>query len=439
MIKQRWIISLILITISNRSAQLTLSCSYGQHGSLMSTCYNANPSFFKRTSYRFDNFDETVRCVNCTLQVIESGTFEIRGNQIKYLDLENSQMTVLKEKSFLGLHFLRKLNLKNNNIVAVPVETFQGAIQIELNLANNNIAAIENIFQGLVNIGLINLEGNNVAKISPIDIQQSDVLLDLNLAKNSLKTLEKDTFLLLPRLENLNLSSNPIAVIEIGAFRGLDSLEQLDLSRCLVDKIPKGLLAALHQLRLLDLAFNRLTIFQTGVFSGLPQLRKLNMSHNSIKTYLKTGLFSLHNLHSLDLSSNNIDDLDYKLLVQHLPALSFLGLANNFLPCYLKKEIDVIFEHDNLVLDLGTDVDGLECNDTRTKPDLVEETYVAPNNSIWRGNPEIPLLVKVKTIKLEYIDDFVNIGNEYVHRKYIQIQMVINPDNSENVDGCTNG
>ncbi|KAK4880073.1 hypothetical protein RN001_008219 [Aquatica leii] len=47
---------------------------------------------------------------------------------------------------------------------------------------------------------------------------------------------------------------------------------------------------------------------------------------------------------------------------------------------------------------------------------------------------------RVKTIKLgEYIDDFVNIGNEYVHRKYIQIQMVINPDNSENVDGCTYG
>lgn len=411
----RSILALLFLCVSGSKAA-TPSCSYDGRGSLSSTCYNANAAYFRRTSYRFDNLDETVRCVNCSLQIIDSNTFDISSNEIRYLILNDTQITVLQPKSFIGLVFLRKLILSNNNIISVPPETFQGIAKVEeldmeynsitslkengfkeltnlrklnlkdnriktiengtfaglaslneLNLANNDIINMATIFTGLESVALINVEGNQIVDFPAQDMPIMRMLTQLNIAKNSLKTISGNNFLSFPRLENLNLSSNPIDNIEMGAFRGLDKLETLDLSKGAIGNIPKGLLSSLHELRFLDLSNNRLAVFQTGVFSGLPELRKLNISHNKITTYEKTGIFPLHSLHILDLSYNSLEDLDYKLLVNHLPSLSYIGLKNNPWPCYLKKEMEELFVHDNLVFDLGKINLKEKCNDTRSK------------------------------------------------------------------------
>ncbi|KAB0792662.1 hypothetical protein PPYR_14621 [Photinus pyralis] len=400
------LLCVLLVLTSAAAQQPAMSCSYKGRGFLTSICVNAIPSFFRTTVYRFDNLDETLQCVNCTLQVIESYTFAISGNQIKQLDLTDSKITVLKPKAFMGLVFLETLNLKDNQIVSVPAETFQGITKVkdlnmennridkllangfkeltnmhklnlkanniksiedgsfnglgsveELDLSNNEITTINGIFTGLVSVRSLNFEKNKISKLDPLDVEQLNVLLYLNLARNNLKVISNNTFLQLPRLETLNLSSNPIESVEVGSFRGLDALEELDLSSCLIENIQKGLLLTLHRLRILNLSYNRLKVFKTGLFSGLPELRKLNMSHNKILTYEKTGLFPLHSLHNLDLSFNNLTDLDYKLLIDHLPALSHIGLEENSLPCYLKKEMEETFKHDNLIFSLGADAE----------------------------------------------------------------------------------
>ncbi|KAF5279972.1 hypothetical protein FQR65_LT15121 [Abscondita terminalis] len=412
----------VLILITATAAQTQMSCTYKGRGSLTSICVNAIPSYFRTTAYRFDNLDETLRCVNCSLEVIGSYTFDISGNQIKSLDLTDSQITMLKPKSFIGLVFLQNLNLQNNKIVAVPPETFLGITKVEdLNMESNNISAlvangfkeltnlkrlnlkknsiktissgsfnglgaveildlsfnsietISDAFGGLSNVRLINLEQNKIGQIDPLDMKELTVLFTLSLAKNNLKVIPNNTFLELPRLEQLNLSSNPIEILENSAFRGLDSLEELDLSSCLIDVIQKGLLSALHRLRLLDLSYNRLTVFRTGGFSGLPELRKLNLSHNKIDEYEKTGLFPLHSLHNLDLSFNNLTDLDYKLLVEHLPSLSHIGLEGNPWPCYLKKEMEELFKNDNLIFNLGPEADNPNIKCVTMKPVVVDE------------------------------------------------------------------
>ncbi|KAK5639936.1 hypothetical protein RI129_010747 [Pyrocoelia pectoralis] len=450
---------LLVLTTATAQQQPAMSCSYKGRGYLTSICVNAIPSLFRTTAYRFDNLDENLQCVNCTLQVIESYTFDISGNQIKNLDLTDSKITILKPKSFMGLVFLEKLILKDNQIVSVPAETFQGITKVkdlnmennrvdglvvngfkelanlrklnlksnniksiedgsfnglgsleELDLSNNEITTVNGIFTGLLNVRLINLEKNKISKIDPLDVQQLSVLLYLNLARNNLKNILNNTFLELPRLESLNLSSNPIEVIELGSFRGLDGLEELDMSSCLIETIQKGLLLTLHRLRLLNLSYNRLKVFKTGLFSGLPELRKLNMSHNKISTYEKTGIFPLHSLHNLDLSSNNLTDLDYKLLVDHLPALSHIGLEDNPLPCYLKKEMEEIFKHDNLIFSLGAEAEdpNIKCATPIPVPpeDVTEE-------EIQRVTVKAPLRIESSN------------GHQYVLYIFIAIALIL--------------
>ncbi|KAF2883457.1 hypothetical protein ILUMI_22699 [Ignelater luminosus] len=110
-----WSFLILLLTVTS-TYQQTPSCAYGARGSLTSTCTYAIPSYFRTTSYRFDNLDETVRCVNCILTTIESNTFDISGNQIKTLDLNSSKIVTLKPKAFIGLASLKKLLLKDNQI-----------------------------------------------------------------------------------------------------------------------------------------------------------------------------------------------------------------------------------------------------------------------------------------------------------------------------------
>lgn len=120
---QIWILLLLHSEIScdfrSVSSYDLMKCSYGERGSLTATCVNATPSFFKNTLYKFDHLDETLRCVNCVLTTIESNVFDLSGNQIKELDLQNSQIETLRPKAFMGLVFLKSLNLSNNKIRSI--------------------------------------------------------------------------------------------------------------------------------------------------------------------------------------------------------------------------------------------------------------------------------------------------------------------------------
>lgn len=428
--------ALFLLLLITQSSSQSMSCTYGPRGSLTSTCVNANPLYFRTTSYRFDNLDETVRCVNCSLQVLESNTFDISGNQIRKLDLTNSQISVLKPKAFIGLVFLERLLMPNNHISTIPAETFQGINKVqelnlennsiailvhngfkeltnlkllnlrnnhiksvytdaftglaaleELYLANNDIAVIKDIFNTLPSLRIIDMEGNKVSEIEYSYINELDSLLEFNLAKNLLKNIPEGAFVSVRNLETLNLSSNPIDTLYTGSFRRLFSLEDLDLSNCAISDIPWGAFRELHELRKLDLSNNRITTFTTGTYSGLPELRRLNLAHNKIEAYTKTGVFPLHSLHTLDLSNNNMNYLDYKRLVNHMPSLAQLELENNPWPCYLGKEMEELFRQDNLIFSLGKQFEGrhLTCNDSRPpvvippeEPDMQPAPKAAP-------------------------------------------------------------
>ncbi|CAH1972568.1 unnamed protein product [Acanthoscelides obtectus] len=372
-----------------------MKCSYGERGSLTATCVNANASYFKMTPYRFDQLDETLVCSSCNLKTLESGTFDISGNQIKNLQLSYSKIELLKQKAFVGLIFLKNLNMSHNSITSVYPGTFTGVKKIEsidlsynnitvlsddgflelinlkeLNLAYNSIKTISSkAFNGLGNLVLLNLERNNITEVSDV-LSKLINLQVLNLRDNQILKLQGSEFTNLLSLLLLDLSFNKLdtPVIEfypnnslkslyitnnyirspsLGFLNGLHNLETLDLSYNTIVEIQKATLLGLYHLRFLNISYNRITTFQTGVFTGLPYLELLNMSHNAISYGEITGVFSLHSLFALDLSHNKIPRLDYEALISRLPRLSYLRLEGNPLPCDLEEEMNTYFEADN--------------------------------------------------------------------------------------------
>ncbi|XP_050296915.1 insulin-like growth factor-binding protein complex acid labile subunit [Anthonomus grandis grandis] len=384
----------LLFTLS--LAEEPMKCTYGERGSLTATCVNAIPSFFKSTAYKFDHLDETLRCINCNLKVIEPHTFDISGNLIKELDLNRSNIQVLKEKAFMGLIFLQKLNLADNLIETIEPGTFNGTKKIvTLDISGNNIhtltasgfaelIALEELilhsnriktvdpgsFNGLSKLRILDLSSNQFISNLNKSVGDLHTLELLNLHLNSLASLDPNEFFDLINLKELDLSSNQLnedlvitmtpentlrrLILDNNNFKtlgfalhNLNALEELDLSHNQIAQANGHLAGHLYNLRILRLDFNNLTIIKTGQFIGFPQLRVLNVSHNAIVDVETTGVFSLQNVHTLDLSYNNISDIDYTILTFRFPALVHLRLEGNVLPCALEKEMEEAFKEDN--------------------------------------------------------------------------------------------
>lgn len=382
----------------------TMRCSYGERGSLTSTCYNATPAFFKYTPYKFDNLDETVRCVNCSLDTLTTGTFDISGNNIKTLDLTRSKISIIQTRAFVGLMFLENLLMPHNYIRSIYPGTFEGIKKIlYLDLQNNSISLLaDNAFQELINLKFLNLkanyirtvqekafaglgkleqlylEGNEISNITGVfnsslislqilnlqnnritqisfdDFKYLKSLRELYLANNSLTAIGEGIFKNLNNLETLDLSGNPIESILPRSFEGLDKLEVLNLESCNIREIVPKTWQGLYNLKYLQLSYNRLLEFQTKMYSNLPELMKLNFSHNEIGTVERSGIFSL-TVHSLDISYNNITSLEYDVFLEHFPKLSFFSLEHNPLYCDVRNGMRKYLESENMEFVLHVD------------------------------------------------------------------------------------
>ncbi|KAF7283031.1 hypothetical protein GWI33_001562 [Rhynchophorus ferrugineus] len=394
-------LALVLVLVAQTACQLNLvtdfdlmKCSYGERGSLTATCVNATPGYFKNTRYKFDHLDETLLCVNCTLTSIEPNTFDLSGNQIRRMDISKSRIENLKQKAFMGLIFLEELDLSDNLIKSVYPGTFNGTKKItkinlsrnkisilsdkgfaelmhlrqllvshnsieavadtafegvynleELDLSYNRIGNISSKLSNLTSLQVLNLNNNKLTRIDRWDLYNLTKLTSLDLSNNYLTQFSLE---MAPnnQLKSLNLDENRIDYFWVSLMR-LYMLEALYLRKNNISEISGFPGDSLHNIRTLDLSGNKIRTIRTGMFNGLPKLGYLNCSHNAIETVMVTGVLSLSSLHVLDLSYNNISDFDYNLLLGRLPALAYLRLENNMLPCDLENQMMKDFADDN--------------------------------------------------------------------------------------------
>nr|CAI5850617.1 unnamed protein product [Callosobruchus analis] len=427
-----WAAAILLASLLLLPGTLGMACSYGERGSLTVYCTNATTRFFKITPYRFDHLDETFKCINCSLTTLEQGTFDMSGNQIKLMDISNSSVTYILPKAFIGLIFMEKLILNNNQIRDISLGAFVGIRKIrvldmentvtelhpfvfqelhlleEMNLKHSKLTALEEgVFEGLHNLRILdlsynklssisnrtfaplvhleslNLEYNEIQKVHTIEFYQVNSLLSLNLHHNHIRNASVK-FSPHNSLRSLNLAENHLNLNTDRSdhIGDLPNLEELDLSNNAIEKTPIGFLRGLLRLRVLDLSFNKITHFTVGAYTGLPHLRVLNLSNNVLTEMKVIGRLQLHSLDRLDLANNKLKEFNYIGLIIRAPKLSYLNLYNNDIECHVLYQLEVAFSEDNVNFIVGgKNSNGCSGNITNEDLDevirkLAEEYYI---------------------------------------------------------------
>lgn len=438
-----------------------MECKYGERGSLTVYCTNATALYFKTSRYRYDHLDETLKCNNCKLFVLEDGTFDIAGNQLRTVDIRNSSIQIIHKKAFIGLVFmetlylsdnpiqeiypgafsgirkvknlelenaisqlhadvfqelilLQTLILRNNNLSTIERGTFTGLRNLKiLDLSNNKLTSVDYVFEPLVNLEILDLQKNNLYKLSGNEFTNLKKVVGLYLNQNRLQKI--DDFL--PAENNIrkvNLAANNLSQIDVkpGVFNNMYTLEELDLSTNKFSEFPPKFFQGLYSLRILNLGGNSIEDFSTVRFSGLPHLKSLNVSQNQITTVKATGRLALTNLYELDLSINHITSFDYISLIQRCPKLSLIDLSDNEIPCELFNAIKMFLDKDSINV-LADEHHVENCSkipsltQDEMKTELVNYTSASKTNSLMIALLALTVIIIILVAVLYYVHFFV--------------------------------
>jgi Leucine-rich repeat (LRR) protein len=301
-------------------------------------------------------------------------------SQLTHLDLAYNEMFSLPECPFDNC--LKVVNLSHNKFIELETLSFQSLVNLEeLDLSYNSIerADYSNIFACNKNLRKLNLSHisstsfNNQSFNGLEDLFNGLVNLTLlNLSDNRIMSLPDGIFQNLINLKELNLSSNLISELTSSLFNSLVSLEDLDLNRNKLTTIPKGLFDNLISLKFLNLKENEIELQKDSdpnIFIGLRKLTGLELEGNQI-SFLPEGIFkNLVSLEELGLEQNHIMSLP-KDFFKDLISLKSLRLRSNFIdtegedPLWIdKKNIKPFPKHIQLDLNEYDDSDDPDSTD----------------------------------------------------------------------------
>ncbi|XP_056265974.1 toll-like receptor 3 [Pseudoliparis swirei] len=192
-------------------------------------------------------------------------------NRVEELHMSNNHQTVnLNSRSFVNVPNLRVLNLGQSlkaEAVNMDPSPFRLLLKLTfLDLSNNNIANFrENMLEGLVNLKVLRLQHNNLARLWKTGNLGGPVLF--------LKHAQGLTTLL--------LDSNGLDEIPAEALRGLSRLREISLGNNDLDSLKDSIFDDLSSLRVFDMQKNLLTAVRPGVFKApLRNLSLLLMTKN---------------------------------------------------------------------------------------------------------------------------------------------------------------
>ncbi|XP_035693401.1 toll-like receptor 13 [Branchiostoma floridae] len=209
------------------------------------------------------------------------------------LRIQSCQLKILQNNNFAGLYNLQRLDLSFNSIKTIDPDAFYGLFSIKVLSLNNNylgrdtrirpspfrylislteLHAVNQMYTGIFPDGY--LDGLTSLRLLSL-ISQRLISLESKTGKNSiLKNLT--------HLRYLQLSRNTISHLTRDTFAGLTNLRHLYLRSNSIRALPIGVFRQQASLQYLDLSYNGIVTLTSSVFSPLKSLIALQFYSNSL-------------------------------------------------------------------------------------------------------------------------------------------------------------
>lgn len=237
----------------------------------------------------------------CKIKTIGPNAFRGQEQNIKNLNLQDNEITEVPVDSLKGLANLALLDLSKNRISKIQDNSFSTLRRLTtLKLSDNNVTLSAGALRGLDgSLKNLNLKGTKQKKV-PDSIRGLKTLAFLDLSQNSIRELPGPggirTFEGLESLTALNLERNLIQNLGEAAFTGIKkTLSSLSLLNNLLPDFPTSAISTLSELRVLDIGFNLLTNLPENAFMKNPSITLLALDGNPLNTVPQKAFLHLNN------------------------------------------------------------------------------------------------------------------------------------------------
>ena len=217
--------------------------------------YVNNSTVIKLDDGAFKNLQiHNIQLSGCKIRNIAPGAFRNQERTLKNLNLQDNELEAVPVESLRPLSNLSLLDLSRNRIGRVPDKAFATLQSLStLKLSDNNVTLSPGAFRGLEGVlKNLNLKGTRQKNV-PEAVSGLRTLAFLDLAQNALSYLPGPGGRLLEGLHSLtalNLERNVIQSVGPDAFSGVnDTLSSLSLLNNLMTDFPTAAINSLTELR----------------------------------------------------------------------------------------------------------------------------------------------------------------------------------------------
>jgi Leucine-rich repeat (LRR) protein len=243
---------------------------------------------------------------------------DFSGNKLNLSDDTFAKWNILNLHSF---------NLSGNNIGNITKFAFVGFVELmDLDLSRNSLSSIDSkAFENTLNMRVLRLANNRLTEIHPSTFSSFSQLRHLDLSNNSISTIDGVTFFGCADLEWLSLANNRLTALHSPIFQNQSNLSYLDVSGNLITKIEGEVFYYNVKLETLLLVSNNISEFNLSEFRKDNELSHLDESGSRIK---ELDSLAILRLKTLNLSRNSLQTLRSRSF-SNLKQLRNLSLTGN--------------------------------------------------------------------------------------------------------------
>lgn len=263
------------------------------------------------------------------------GTLFIPAGNLNQLFLDHNEIISLENSIFSNSTMLKDVGIGSNKLKTIPPALSVLTNLVTLDLGENEINHVTNessaIFKNLEQLYGLRLVGNQLHDIPPGFCTHLSALRVLNMAGNQVARIHANSFLGCEQMRALRLDNNslsglsPSLALEIPSLLWLNvshnrltsfdydaalprTVEWLDLSHNELTSLQNGMGPLNWNLRVVDVSHNQLTRLLGSSFP--PTVERIRVNHNHINFVSPNAFFRLPALRSVELTGNNLSSLD---------------------------------------------------------------------------------------------------------------------------------